>query len=369
VPKWRAHSCELASRSTQDRPYPGTRWPIGRYLWSGDLSRRLSPARNQPSQSRELLAVGIFGGKSRGFKSRLGDRIEVLLRRGRTFSPRASVVGVIASAVILSGLLLAGSLAPRWIAFAQQQPLPSFEVASIKPNNSGDDRVSGGFQPGGRYRVTNYTLRSLIAAAYVRPQVNPDFLIADGPKWIDSDRFDVDAKAAADFPAGPDGPSTPRRMMLQALLADRFKLKVHSETRQRPTYELTFAKSDRTMGPKLHPSSVDCPGPACFAKIGPGSIVIAGTTIPRFVGLLPRFTDRVVTDATGLAGSFDLELTWTPAPGEWVAPPLPGGVTAAPVDGPSIFTAIQEQLGLKLQSQTGPVDMLVIDRVEKPDAN
>src|SRR5689334_18568356 len=84
---------------------------------------------------------------------------------------------------------------------------PPFEVASITINRSGEDRVSGGFQPAGRFSVRNYALRSLIAAAYLRPQINPDFLIAGGPKWIDSTRFDVDARSTQDWPAGADGPS------------------------------------------------------------------------------------------------------------------------------------------------------------------
>ena len=125
-----------------------------------------------------------------------------------------------------------------------QTPLsPAFEVASVKPNKSGESRVSGGFQPGGRYKVSNYALRSLIAAAYLRPQVNPDFLISGGPNWIDADRFDVDAKAAEDFPPVPDGPRSPRRVMLQALLADRFKLKVHHEASERPIYALVMART------------------------------------------------------------------------------------------------------------------------------
>src|SRR4051812_22121363 len=105
--------------------------------------------------------------------------------------------------------------------------IPKFEVVSIKPNKSGEDRVSGGFLPGGYYRVTNYPLRSLIAAAYLRPQINPDFLISGGPEWIDSDRFDIEARAAGEFPAAPDSPTAPRRMMLQQLLAERFGLQVH----------------------------------------------------------------------------------------------------------------------------------------------
>ena len=321
------------------------------------------------TDSRELLAAGIFGRKSR-----IGDRIEMLLRRGRRFSPPASVAGDAASAIMLCGLMLAASFAPRWIALAQDQPRLTFEAATVKPSNSDESRVSGGFRLGGRYTVINYTLRSLIAAAYVRPQVNPDFLIAGGSRWIDSDRFDVDAKAADEFPAGEDGPAAPRRRMLQALLEDRFKLKVHHETRQGPVYALLFARNDRAPGPNLRRSSIDCAAPppgtrGCTARVGPGRIAAAGTTVAQFTSLLPRFVDRVVVDSTGLMGRYDLELKWTPAPGEWTAPPPPAGGESAPVDGPSLFTAMQEQLGLKLQSQTGPIDMLVIDSVEKPDAN
>jgi uncharacterized protein (TIGR03435 family) len=252
-------------------------------------------------------------------------------------------------------ILLAG-LIPG-LAFAQEQPRLTFEAATVKPNNSGENRVSGGFRLGGRYTVSNYTLRSLIAAAFVRPQVNPDFLIAGGPKWIDSDRFDVDARAADEFPTGEDGPAAPRRLMLQALLEDRFKLQVHHEARQGPVYALLFARNDRAPGPNFHRSSIDCAAPppgtrGCTARIGPGRIAAAGTTVAQFANLLPRFVDRVVIDSTGLMGRYDLELKWTP-----------GGAV------PSLLTALQEQLGLQLQSQTGPIDTLVIDHVEKPDAN
>src|SRR6185437_3062604 len=131
----------------------------------------------------------------------------------------------------------------------------------IRPNPSGDARVSGGFQQGGRYSVTNYTLRALIAAAYLRPQVNPNFLIEGGPTWIDTDHFDVDAKAAGEFPTGPDGPTAPRRVMLQSLLAERFKLKVHHETLAGQTFALTLARDDRKLGPSLKVSTADCSVP------------------------------------------------------------------------------------------------------------
>src|SRR3954469_22286331 len=134
----------------------------------------------------------------------------------------------------------------------------SFEIASIKPNTSDELRVSGGFLPGGRYRVTNYSLRALIAAAYLRPQVPPDFLIAGGPGWMDTDRFDIDARASVEFPAAPDGPSAPRRVMLQRLLAERFGLTVHVDTKEAPIYALVMARSDRRPGRQLRPANSDC---------------------------------------------------------------------------------------------------------------
>jgi uncharacterized protein (TIGR03435 family) len=244
-----------------------------------------------------------------------------------------------------------------------------FEVASIKQNKSGEERVSGGFLPGGLYRVANYPLRSLIAAAFMRPQVNPDFLIAGGPEWMDSDRFDIEARAAGEFPSGPDGPTAPRRLMLQALLADRFGLRVHYEPRDRDFYALTPIRSDQKWGPQLRLSTADCTAQgACAVKLGPGNIASAGMTISQLMNLLPRFVDRVVVDNTGLADRFELRLTWTPAPGEWIAPVAGGNATAAP-DGPSLFTAVQEQLGLKLQPRKGPVDTLIVDHAEKPTQN
>ncbi len=249
----------------------------------------------------------------------------------------------------------------------QTADVPPFEVSSIKQNMSGENRVAGGFLPGGLYRVTNYALRSLIAAAYLRPQVNPGFLIEGGPDWIDSARFDIEARAAAEFPVGPDGPNAPRRVMLQKLLADRFALEVHHETREGDVYALTFARPDRKLGAVIRPSSIDCVNtPAnCSVRIAPGSITGVGMSIAQLLGPLPRFVDRIVIDTTGLTGRFDLKLTWTPAPGEWIAPPT-AEISAPTADGPSLFTALQEQLGLKLQSQKGPIDILVVDHAARP---
>ncbi len=176
--------------------------------------------------------------------------------------------------------------------------------------------------------------------------------------------------------------------MMRALLADRFKLAVHTESRELPIYALTLARRDGKTGSQLRPAAVDCvamfaargrggpppappqPGerPPCGMRLGPGNLSGGGVTMAQLSTTLSQFVQRVVVDRTGLTGNFDIDLTWTPdqlPQGRGEPPP---GVQLPPIDpnGPSIFTAVQEQLGLKLDSQRGPVDVLVIDRVEQP---
>jgi uncharacterized protein (TIGR03435 family) len=181
--------------------------------------------------------------------------------------------------------------------------------------------------------------------------------------------------------------------MMRALLAERFKLAVHNDTKDSPIYALIVARSDGKLGPQLKKSETDCaamfaagrgrgrgamppPGPPqpgeqipCGMRIGPGTLVMGGSPLSQFANSLGMFTGRIVLDRTGLAGNYDITMTWTPdqmpqrPPG---APdPLVNGVAVDP-NGPSLFTAVQEQLGLKLDSQRGPVEVLVIDRAEKP---
>jgi uncharacterized protein (TIGR03435 family) len=259
---------------------------------------------------------------------------------------------------------------------------PTFEVASVKPNKSGQPFVSFGIQPGGRFTATNVPLRLLIRNAY---QIQ-DFQVVGGPAWISSDRFDVIAKAEGDIPpAAPGGPPGPMQFMLRALLAERFNLKVHTEQRELPIYTLVLARSDGKLGAQLRPAGVDCatvsarrggPPPAapvpgervpCGIRIGPGQMTGGGLPLSQLATTLSPFVQRVVVDRTGLSGNFDFDLTWTPdqipqGPPPAGAPPLP------PIDpnGPSLSTAVQEQLGLKLDSARGPVDALVIDHVEPP---
>ena len=260
---------------------------------------------------------------------------------------------------------------------------PSFEVASVKPNKSGDGRVAIGNQPGGRFTATNVPLRLLIRVAYKIQ----DFQVVGAPDW--SDRFDIVAKAASDIPPEPPGaPPGPLQFMLQSLLAERFKLVAHPETRELPIYALTIARSDGKLGPGLRQAAVDCqaslaaarargngpppfPGPGerptCGLRMAPGLMSGGGVSISQLADTLSPFLQRVVIDRTGLAGNFDVDLTWTPEQLPQ-GPPPPGAPPLPPIDpnGPSLFTALQEQLGLKLDSTKGSVSVLVIDHAEQP---
>ena len=264
---------------------------------------------------------------------------------------------------------------------------PSFEVASVKPNTSGDGFVRVGGPPG-RFNATNVPLRMLIQMAY---QIQP-FQLEGGPGWIGADRFDIVAKVGGDVPA-PPGPGVPGpvQLMTRTLLTDRFKLVVHHETKEQAIYALVLARSDGKLGPQLKPSTTDCaavaaargrsgpppalpvPGvrPQCGMMVRPGGLSAGGLSIAQVATNLSANVQRIVVDHTGLTGAFDVDLTWTPdqvpqrAPGAGDGPIQFNGVSIDP-NGPSLFTALQEQLGLKLESTRGPVDVLVIDRAEKP---
>jgi uncharacterized protein (TIGR03435 family) len=317
--------------------------------------------------SRDLLAVGIFGSKSS-----LVERIEILLRRGRTFSPRASATGLIASTLALCGLMLAGSLAPRWIAFAQQ-PV-AFEVASIKPSPPISARgvFFGMIDDPDRFHGSYVTLLDLMTTAYDVEHAR----ISGWPSWVLSDRFDV----IATLPRGTTRGQIP--LLLQTLLSERFKLSVRRESRMTRVYALVPAKR----GPKLkrsEPEDSPSPGrnptpissaPLIMRANGAtgiccGKAKLNRVTMGRFAVLLSAETDRPVQDQTGIQGVFDVSLEWTPD----LAAPQPGRDTveapATSPTGPSIYTAVQEQLGLRLEPRSAPLEYLVIEHVEKPDAN
>jgi uncharacterized protein (TIGR03435 family) len=233
-----------------------------------------------------------------------------------------------------------------------------FEVATIRPSNP--DRQGKVMTIKGRQVITiNTTLNDLIVFAYgvhVRQ-------IIGGPSWMDSEKYDVTGQ--------PEGQGMPNerqlRAMLQKLIEDRFKFTTHRETRELPAYVLTVASG----GPKLTKNDSNPNGlPGLFFR-GLGVLPATNATMGDFAGVMQlAVLDRPVVDKTGLQGRYDFTLTWTPDETQFtgfgVRIPPPSTDPNAP---PVLFTAIQEQLGLKFESQRAPVEVLVIDRVDKPSEN
>jgi uncharacterized protein (TIGR03435 family) len=293
------------------------------------------------------------------------------------------------SAVTLLIGLLSISLNFNWSRLLGQtagEP-PRFEVVSVKVNRAEDGNVYINRQ-GTRYVASGVTLRLLLRLAY---DVQSD-QINGGPKWTDTGHFDIVATEKEGTPHPPaviGGPPTPEQLMIRSLLGDRFGLRVHRETRQRPVYVLVPARKDRKPGPALKLVDVDCAAQyaprdrataqseardpnRCGTKVGPGLVIAQAQTMGQLAATLATLSntgmslDRPIVDGTGLAGVFDATLRFTPdrIPAGPAAP-----ATSIDPDSPSIFTALQEQLGLKLEPRTGPVDVLVIDRAELPSEN
>lgn len=280
--------------------------------------------------------------------------------------------------------------APPWDA-----PHLEFEVASVKTNKSGPGTMMMMRTLPTSFNVTNLPLRSLIMQAYRLS----NYQLVGAPSWIDSERFDIVAKA----PEGSKPDQTP--LMLRGLLADRFKLKVHAETRETQVYALTLARSDGKLGPKLSKSTDDCekilaerraaaqaaraggPGPVPFTMPGPNEKPVCtismrptpvtgglpvlnfrggGQPVQVIVNQISQFLNKRVVDKTGLTGLYDFELQFSMGGQPLTTQAASGNTPAAPIDdGPTMFDAVRE-LGLKLESERGPVDHLVIDSVERP---
>jgi uncharacterized protein (TIGR03435 family) len=252
---------------------------------------------------------------------------------------------------------------------ASQQPAPNgprFDVVSIRRNTSGSGSMTVGGQRG-RFMAVNTTVLTLIMNAYPFET----FRVIGAPGWATSERYDVSALVEGE----PD--LQQRQAMLQRLLADRFNLAAHTETRPMQTYALVLARSDGRLGPQLKPWTVDCdalrksasaapPSPrtgADFAIVVPcgmrgsrGAYAAGGYPIDAFARSLSSELSAPVTDRTGLKGDFEILLRWNPDPS------LPGADPALP----SLFTAVEEQLGLKLEPRREPAEVLVIDRIERP---
>jgi uncharacterized protein (TIGR03435 family) len=275
---------------------------------------------------------------------------------------------VVASLVAFSAPALAQPHAPE---------RPSFEVATVRENKSGESRTRIELV-NTRFNAINMTLRELVSIAY--PTDGGRFRHANqlvgGPRWFNTARFDIIARAEG-FQGDTNKPGFTAsaaelegvqrvRLMLQRLLAERFKLRVHQETQQLPIYELVVLK-EGTLGPHMKRAEIDCleewkkqgkpvaHNLACgsIQSQGPGRITGHAAEIGPFARDLHDWSGRSVVDRTGLTGRFDFSLRWAPE-------------GSNDTEAPSIFTAVQEQLGLKLEPARGPVDVLVVDGAERP---
>jgi len=254
-----------------------------------------------------------------------------------------------------------------------------FEVASIKPAAPGALGMFIRPDPGGGATITNMTLKEMIVHAW---RVQP-FQISRGQAWLDSVHYDVIAK--------PETRTTPLEIpvMLQALLKDRFQLAIRRETRELPIYALVLARKDGKLGPGMKeskegsctppdpnkppppPSPGERPALRCGGMImGLQSYKGVSVKVANMTPGLSWVLGRTVVDKTGLTGKFDIDVAWTPDQTQVLQPPprVPPPPTSGEA-GTSIFTAFREQLGLKLESQRGPVEILVIERAEKPSEN
>jgi len=240
----------------------------------------------------------------------------------------------------------------------------SFDVVSIKPVAAPPERRGGGFLPGGRFVTPNATLYALVQEAH---DLKAYLLVNNGPSWITSDQFSIEAKATAT--SATQLLVAQMRPMLRDVLTERFKLRTHRESRELPIYNLVFARRDQRLGPRLRPTRIDCATAEgreralavmadghrpCGTIMSTGFFAADGVDFKQVTG---PFFDRPVINRTGLSGLFDWELKWTPEP------------DLAGFDGPALSTAFEQQLGLKLEAGRGPVEVLVIDSAERPTPN
>jgi len=319
----------------------------------------------------------------------LKERIVRIMTQGRanalTYPRKLLLVGAGMAAVagpVMFGLLKVPQARAQWSP-TTGAPAASFEVASIKPSRSGDMQFFVGWQPG-RFNATGMTVKFLITMAY---DVK-DFQVSGGPSWVNSERYDVQAKEpdsiAEELHKLPRGQQEQLdRALLQSLLADRFRLKLTHGTKELPAYALVVAKN----GPNLQEVNSDdtqagvvkAPGGPSHGPMlrwaGRGGITGQDVPVSLLASMLSQQLGRTVLDKTGLKGNYDFTLKWTPEQGEGMMTmgpaggPPPDGAPPPDASGPSIFTALEEQLGLKLEATKASAEMLVIDHVERPTEN
>ncbi|HET9268612.1 MAG TPA: TIGR03435 family protein [Vicinamibacterales bacterium] len=288
-------------------------------------------------------------------------------------------LGVLVLAAGITAAVSAQQRPPHIIPPPLTGPAPEFEVASVKINKSGDNQTRFNFV-GGRIDVINMQLRGIIQAAYRVPANQ----LVNVPGWVNGTRVDIVAKA------DPKYSVQELQSMLQPLLVQRFKFAFHREMRDMDVYVMTVASRDGRLGPKLEKSSTNCeelgaqprsslaapkPGelPACgTVPGGPGRIILRGFGMGPFVQILGLATrGRQVIDETGLQGGYNIDLTYTPEALSAAAIAARGGAAgplAGQVDpnGPDLVTAMQEQLGLKLDGRKMALEVMVVDNIEQP---
>ncbi len=235
----------------------------------------------------------------------------------------------------------------------------TFEVASVKANESGASQVTINWQGG--VTLINVPLRAILQFAY---NINTPSRLVGYPEWTNVERFDIQARA----PEGMTGVEQ-MRPMLQALLVDRFKMVAKIEKREIQSYALVKARADGRLGPNIKPAEKPCVGPRGEAPLGiqcvqggaGGGARAIGIPIAQLAPMISLLVGRPVVDRTGLTGVYDLELKFSGDRVDGALPPDPNA--------PSIFTALPEQLGLKLDAQRETVDVLVVERIERPAEN
>lgn len=246
---------------------------------------------------------------------------------------------------------IAALIAVATTVVAGQTALPAFDALSIKPNTTASTATWSQPLPG-QLRIVNTPLYFIVLDAFGARA----HLVTGLPDWTWDVRYDLIGTA-------PSG-TTPAqiRLMTQRALAERFQLRWHREARQAPVYRLVTARDDRRLGPKLSPSTTNCDGknaePRCRITATRRSVAGGAQTIPSLAGVLEAMTGRFVVDATGLTGVYDIDLQWTPGTETQAALSTETGV--------SIFAAVQEQLGLKLEPARQSMEMLVIDTISRP---
>jgi uncharacterized protein (TIGR03435 family) len=256
---------------------------------------------------------------------------------------------------------------------AQTAPPLAFDVATVKLMDANNPHPPSVNISGDRFAATGMTLKELVKIAYDL-NYGTDQQISGGPAWFGSTRFDVEAKVdeslSVELQKHPEERGPQIRQMLRGLLTERFKLTVHHQSVELPIYEMVMAKSGSKLMPSIPPSSPDPKDPATKPRswirfAGKGLLEGNNADAPTLVTVLsmqPELGGRLVVDKTGLKGKYDFTLKWTPETGQ-------SGETQGADTGPSLFTALQEELGVKLQSTKAPVDTIVIDHVELPAAN